>query len=581
MIGRRQPGAFLARTIRRTRRVTLAPLVALAPLATLISLATVISLATLITLAAACRPPDRGPRFRAAGATTPHNGGTLRFAVQNQVRSLDPTIAYDEAAYFILRALFDTLVDFNADGTAIVPRLAARWEISPDGLIYTFHLRPDITFGDGTPITAAHFKLSLERALATADSPFSSFLGDIAGAGALTEGKATSCAGIAAVDDRRLVITLAHINPALLNILAMPFTTPQRDEHVRRAGDQLRRRPDATGPFELVSWDEGNRVVLHRNPRYYDPSRAHLDAMVMLENVPRDTQFQMFERGDLDTADKLAAPDYLFVMSEPGWQPYVHRSVVMNAYGSRMNVQRKPFNDRRVRQALNYALDKGHTARLLNGTTVPSHGILPPGMLGRDAAIAPYPHDVARARALLAEAGYPDGLDLEYVTYHDEETEKVAASLQSDLAEAGVRIRIAVMSWSTWQTAVGQPDGPPLSFTSWIADYPDPTNFLDPRFHSRSIKDNGSTNDSFYANPALDALLDAARGELAPDRRAELYRQAERILYDDAPWIWDYHRLIVEVTQPYVRGYQPHPIWQRDYTAAWLDLGPDGQPVVR
>jgi ABC-type transport system substrate-binding protein len=264
-------------------------------------------------------------------------------------------------------------------------------------------------------------------------------------------------------------------------------------------------------------------------------------------------------------------------MSDPSWQPYVHRSVLMNAFGSRINVRVKPFDDRRVRQALNYALDKSHTARLLNGTTVPAHGILPPGMLGRDPALAPYPHDVARARALLAEAGYPHGIDLEYVTTNDEETEKVAGSLQSDLGEAGIRVKITLMSWATYLTAIGQPDGPALSYASWSADYPDPSDFFERKFHSRSIK--GSTNDSFYVNPELDALLDEAHNLLDPARRDALYRRAERILYDDAPWIWDYHRVSVEVTQPYVRGYQPHPIWLRDYTSAWLDVGADGSPV--
>src|SRR5262249_16481144 len=160
-------------------------------------------------------------------------------------------------------------------------------------------------------------------------------------------------------------------------------------------------------------WDEGNRVVLRRNPRYHDPARVHLDGIVMLEEVPRDTQFQMFERGELDTAEKLAAPDYLFVMAEPAWQPDIRRTVGMNVFGSRFKGGRKAFDDGRVRQALNYALDKRHTAKLLNGTTEPAHGMLPPGMLGRDPDLVPYPHDVARARALLAEAGYPDGIDVE------------------------------------------------------------------------------------------------------------------------------------------------------------------------
>jgi ABC-type transport system substrate-binding protein len=534
-----------------------------------------------VLLAAGCTPADRGPKFRPAGATTPRDGGTLRFAVNGQVRTLDPMIANDEFGYFMLHPMFDTLVDFAPTGIEIVPRLAERWDISPDGRVYTFELRPGITFSDGAPITAAHFKYSLERSLRAPDSPFAEYLGDITGTRDVIEGRAATCAGITAPDDRRLVIKLVKKNPALLDILTMPFAAPQRTEHVAAAGDQLRRDPDASGPFMLASWDEGNRIVLRRNPHYFDPARAHLDEIVMLENIPRDTQFQMFERGELEAAEKLAAPDYLFVMSEPAWQPYVHRSEAMNVFGSRMNVRKKPFDDRRVRQALNYALDKRHTARLLNGTTVPAHGILPPGMLGRDPDLAPYPHDVAKARALLAEAGYPDGFDVEYVTPNDEETEKVAGSMQSDLAEAGVRLHITVMSWATLQTTVGQPLGSALSFTSWTADFPDPTNFFDPRFHSRSIKPANSSNDSFYANPELDALLDDARGELDQHKREAMYHRAERILYDDAPWIWDYHRLSTEVTQPYVRGYEPHPIWQRDYTSAWLDLGPDGTPVAR
>jgi peptide/nickel transport system substrate-binding protein/oligopeptide transport system substrate-binding protein len=253
----------------------------------------------------------------------------------------------------------------------------------------------------------------------------------------------------------------------------------------------------------------------------------------------------------------------------------------MNAYGSRMNVRVKPFDDRRVRQALNYALDKTHTQRLLHETTVAAHGILPPGMPGFAAELSPYPHDVAKARRLLAEAGYPDGFDIDYMTTNDEETEAVAASLQSDLAEVGVRVRLNVTSWAVWLASYGQPDGPAFSYTSWTADFPDPVAFFEPRFHSRYIKDHDSTNDSFYGNPELDAVLDAARQERDPDRRAVLYRRAERILYCDAPWVWDYHRRWIEVTQPYVRGYEPHPIWRRDYTSAWLDLGPDGAPVRR
>jgi ABC-type transport system substrate-binding protein len=193
-------------------------------------------------------------------------------------------------------------------------------------------------------------------------------------------------------------------------------------------------------------------------------------------------------------------------------------------------------------------------------------------MAGRDDALAPYPHDPARAKALLAEAGYPDGLDVDYVTTSDEQAELLAASLQGDLAEVGVRVHLTLMTYATAAVALGNPKGPPFMFVSWVGDYPDPSDFFDPRFHSRMIADDNSTNASFYANPELDALLDAARGETDPAKRMAMYRRAEHILYDDAPWLWDYHLTATEVTQPYVKDYAPHPMWIRDYTTAWLDL---------
>jgi ABC-type transport system substrate-binding protein len=253
---------------------------------------------------------------------------------------------------------------------------------------------------------------------------------------------------------------------------------------------------------------------------------------------------------------------------------------MLDAFGSRMNVRRRPFDDRRVRQALNYALDKQHSIRLLAGTAVAAHGLLPPGTLGRDDALAPYPHDPARARALLAEAGYPHGFDVEYAIMNDDEAERLAASLQNDLAEVGVRVRIVEMSLAAFGTATASADGPAFSKAAWTADFPDPTSFLDAKLHSRMISDEASTNDAFYANPELDALLDAARAEPDPAARAVMYRRAERIVYDDAPWIFDYHQMLTEVTQPYVAGYAPHPVWLRDYTSAWLDVGADG-PVPR
>jgi ABC-type transport system substrate-binding protein len=533
----------------------------------------------LIALLVACNAPDRGPRWKPAGATTPRGGGTLRFAVTDSVRTLDPSIAYDEVSFYVLQSLVATLVAYDPNGLELRPELAERWELADGGTTYRFWLRPGITYSSGEPIVAADFKFALERALTSAESPFGPFLVDVAGASEVVEGKTRDCAGIVAISDRELAIRLTRPAPAFLYVLALKFAAPQRAEYVKTAGDQLRRHPLASGPYKLETWDEGVRVVVRKNPRYWNAVRVHLDAIEMRENVPRDTQFLMFERGELDSVAQLAAPDHLWITTQPAWQPYLHTRALMQTQGSRINVRTKPFDDRRVRQALNYAVNKHHLTKLLHGTAVPSHGLLPPGMRGRDEALAPYPYDPAKARALLAEAGYPDGFRAEYVIIPDEELEKLATSMQSDLAGVGIQIDLSVMSLGTYGAAIARPDGPAFGFYAWIGDFPDPTNFLDAKFHSRAIASSG--NDSYYANAELDRVLDAARGELDPEIRSAHYRHAERILYEDAPWIWGFHRTVTEATQPYVRGYEPHPVWIRDYTSAWLDVGPDGEPVPR
>jgi ABC-type transport system substrate-binding protein len=547
--------------------------------------------AILVTSVPGCREPAGEPRWRAAGATAPQRGGTLRFSTSDSIRTLDPAIAYDEVSSYPAQHLFDTLIGFSpvtpgsasrpGAGLALVPQLAESWQISPDGLHLRFTLRAGLRYHDGAPIVAGDFKYALERVLRTADSPFAGFLSNVVGAVELRDGKASGCSGLIAATARDFEVVLKTRDAAFPYLLTMKFAAPLRRDYVERHGAELGRQPLASGPYQLASWRPGQRLVLTRNPYHWDRSRGWIDEISMLENVPREVEFLMFERGDLDVCFQPSAPDYLWLLEQPTWQPFLRRVQLMNVFGERMNVTRPPLSDVRVRRALNYAFNKAHIVRLLQGTATIAHGILPPGMVGRDDQLAPYPYDPERAKQLLAEAGYPDGFELDYVTLAGDEPRKLASSLQADLAKVGVRLNITAMSFSTWQAAVGTRTGPALSFTSWTQDYPDPASFVDVRFHSRMISERGSLNDSFYANAQVDALIDLARAELDPARRATQYQQLERLLYDDAPWIWGYHRVAIEVVQPYVAGYSPHPVWLRDYSSSWLDLGRDGRRLPR
>jgi ABC-type transport system substrate-binding protein len=295
-----------------------------------------------------------------------------------------------------------------------------------------------------------------------------------------------------------------------------------------------------------------------------------LDGQLLLENIPSDTAYLMFEQGELDTVDRLPSPVYVWIQTQEKWKPYLHASGAMNVYGERMNVRVPPFDDVRVRRALNYAVNKDHIVKLLGGGAVVSHGLLPPGMFGRDDSLAPYPYDPAKARELLAQAGYPHGFETEYLTTTGDDSEKLALSVQADLAAVGVTIKIRQQSFATYLAESGSPKGTPFSIDSWIEDYPDPSDFVDVKFSTASISDENSNNDVFWSDPKLDDMMKTARYEIDETRRAEEYEAIERYVYDQAPWIWEYHRRFIEVTQPYVHGYEPHPVWLRDYTDTWV-----------
>ncbi|HEY4057344.1 MAG TPA: ABC transporter substrate-binding protein, partial [Kofleriaceae bacterium] len=303
--------------------------------------------ALLLLAIAACSPPSDGPKFKEAGAASPHRGGTLRFSARDQLATLDPTIAYDEMSYFALRFLWEPLLDYAPGSAVLIPRLAERWEVSADATTFTFWLR-DSRFSDGTPVVAGDVKYSLERALKTPDSPFGQWLVDVDGAADVVAGKAADCAGITTPTDHELVIKLARPNAGFIYTLAAPFTAPQRRSHVEAAGESIRREPLGNGPYALVTWSEGERLSLTRSATYTGTQPAYPDAIEMLEAVPRDTQFMMLEQGELDTAYRLSAPDLLWVHSQPKWQAVAHTTALLSTYGARFDVTQKPFDDVRV-----------------------------------------------------------------------------------------------------------------------------------------------------------------------------------------------------------------------------------------
>jgi len=491
----------------------------------------------------------------------PKRGGALVLAFGEDLQTLDPARAIDSVSLFAAALVFDTLLDYSRDRApsraALVPSLASRFESSMDGLTLSFDIRKDARYSNGDPVLADDFVFSFDRLLAPETfSPVAQLFSVIEGAAERLEGKTKTLRGVEARGPRSLVIRLTRPDPTFPLLLALPQTTP-----LKRASVETKdAKPLGTGPFLLREYRPGQEMVFDRNPFYWDKPKPYLDSVRVKLGLPRDTMMLGFLRGDIDLLDGRICNDALLVAREKAWAPFVEKKPLFVVTADLMNNRKKPFDDKRTRQAFNYAINKEDSARLSNGRVMPANGFLTPGMPAYNPTRKVWPHDPARARALLAEAGYAEGLEVTYTTLIDEMAQKIALSMQADLAEVGVRMNIETLTFPAYLSSLGRGDLD-FAFSSWSMDFPDPSNFLEVKFHSRMI-DSGA-NDTGYHNPEVDRLLDEAKGEQDEARRLDLYGRAEDMIVEDCPNIWHFFTLAVDVRRPRVRGPIRHPA--RDY----------------
>jgi ABC-type transport system substrate-binding protein len=529
----------------------------------------------LLPLLAGCPDPPDGPRFEGAGHEGPQDGGTFTFFHESNVRSLDPHIAYDELSIMAVRLLFDGLLDYdeNAD---LVPRLAeAMPEVSDDGMTFRFRIRPGVTFHNGRTMTADDVRWSLERMLhPDTGSPGWPFYRHLVGLDAYRAGDAPHVEGIRTIGPHTLELTIAEPDQTFLYSLAMTFAYPVPRESYRSRSAGVDQHPVGTGPFRLVDWERGVRILFERHPRYWQPGKPHVDHMVFLENTPRDVAAMRFRNGGIDHLHRFSPPDSVFFRSAPKWQPYQVKKPTITTHGMFLNCEMAPFDDVHVRRAVAHAINRERWSRARSRQLLPTGQMLPPQLMGYREDL---PHaqrfDLDRAREEMRLAGYPDGLPSPVTLWVSEHsTGRFFGELaQEDLRKIGIQVRIRPVSFAVYLQETAKPGRVQMAFTGWNLDFPDPSNFLF-LFHSRSIDPHDSENRAFYRNAELDTLLDAALVEADPDERRRMYEQANDIVARDAPWAFIYHPLDLQVWQPYVRNYEMNPVWGKDYRDVWLDL---------
>lgn len=495
---------------------------------------------------------------RAPQASYVVNGNNVfRYALQSRPTTLDPAVVEDGDTIDLLMQVFEGLVQWS-EQNEVVPNIAEKWEISPDGRVYTFHLKRGVRFHRpfDREVTADDFVYSINRSLlpSTKSATAMNYLNDIVGAREVADGKARQVSGLKAVDKYVLQITLSRRKPYFLGKLTYPTAYVVCREAVEKNGGRIDERSMiGTGPFALAEYRPGYSVLLASNAAYHGgrPVLDGLERPILPDSTSRQTRY---ESGGTDITDVQRA-DLSRIRNDPVLKKQLREFPRANIWYLALNQKAfPPFRDRRVRQAFAHALDKDAVIRLaLQGTAVRANGIIPPGVPGHNPAFRGLPYDPARARRLLAEAGYPGGRGFPRLTITFRQgykfIEDAVVAIRSDLKRnLGIECDIQQVEWAQFLTQ--RANGTmPCYHLRWAADYLDPQNFL-----SLMLRTGSPENTIGYSNPEFDRLCDQADVEPDPQKRLALYGRAERIAVEDAPWVPMYHLRDVELHKPYVRG---------------------------
>ncbi|MBI4701719.1 MAG: ABC transporter permease subunit [Deltaproteobacteria bacterium] len=527
------------------------------------------------------------PRGRpAAPGAAPVRGGWLRVATSQNIRALDPALAYDEASSAIGQLLFARLLRWDEQGR-LVPDLAESHEARDGGRIHRFRLRPGLRFHDGAPLDAADVKRSLERLLAPGTpSPGASQYAMIVGHGAYRGGKAASLAGVRVLGPAEIEIELGQPDATFLPLLAMGFAAPVCPSSGRQVETKRPARPCGAGPFRLEAWDPGERVVLRRFDGYHVPGMPYLDGIVWYTQVPARTQRYRFESGELDYLRELSVADTAMFEADPRWKLRGRWAQPHSTFGVFLNTEMPPFADRHVRRAVAFALDPSVLGKV-RPNVGPTDRMIPASLPGPERLRPMRRHDPAAALAELALAGYaydprsgrggyPEPID--FVTVPDTFDQHAAEIFQQQLAKVGIRIRLRLLSYAAYLAETQRRRRCPMGWTAWGADFPDPSNFFEPILTSGAIREEGSQNIAFFSHAELDAVVSRAQHEQDRTRRMALYERAEEIVRDEAPWIPLYATRYLELWHPYVMGYEPHPILPMKFDRIWMAGAPGAEP---
>lgn len=471
--------------------------------------------------------------------------------------TLDPAVSSEMTSHEYIMQLFSGLVCLD-DNLEPAPDIAQDWEISPDGTTYTFYLRDDVMFHDGTEVKAEDFKYSWERACdpATGSQTAAAYLGDIVGVSEVLAGETKEISGVSVTGDYTLEVTIDAPKSYFLSKLTYPTSFVVDGTNVASGGEWWR-HPNGTGPFKLNQWGENSLLVLERNELYYgELAKVDFVNFQLWGGVPMN----MYETGEIDaTAVSITYIDKVIDERGPFYQDLI-TVPELSFYYIGFDTTKPPFDDVNLRRAFSQAIDKDKLVSLVYRDMMQTaDGVLPPGMPGYNEDLVGLDFDVTEARELIANSKYGDVSNLPPITIT---TAGWGGLISSDLEaiiyewrqNLGVEVEVRQLEPQRFLYHLTE-EKDEMFHMGWIADYPHPQDFLDILFHSGTENNYGQ-----YSNPEVDALLEMANVEPDSEVSLGLYQQAEQKLVEDAAclplWFGENYVLV----KPYVSGYEVNPM---------------------
>jgi peptide/nickel transport system substrate-binding protein len=473
----------------------------------------------------------------------------------DDVVTLDPDQAYETTNLMIHNSTYDTLVEFKAgDLTKVTPRLADKWEISPDGLNYTFALHPGVKFTSGNPVTAEDVRFSWTRLKNLKGNP--SFYADV-------------ITTVEALDETTVKVTLTDPSPAFLSIVAAPALSVLDSKLVKSKGgtdaadadktdkakDWLDQNSAGSGPFIQTSWKPKAEIVLEANPNYWR-GQPKLGKVIIKHVADPTTALQMLQRGDADLVASLDPDLVEQAKADANLNVVIGQTLDQNYLAMTSSAAlSKPLSDKRVRQAIALSIDyDGLIKALLRGYGSRAPSIIPLGVLGVDPKMT-QGRDLAKAKALLKDAGYENGFTVELAYGSNPTRETIAAKIKADLAEAGITVNLKPMEQSVYLSDM-RAQKLAMAFGGWTPDYLDPTMWTD----YFSYADRGIAKRMLYNNPEAEKYAKIVGTELDPAKREQAIKDLQKVLMDDMAFTMLYQNQSIAAMNKSVKGFAYHPV---------------------